>query len=843
MVSQMPPGSSFHMRAAIMSFRTRLPVVTLGLVFTLAGCAAQAATPPAAAPAPAPRPSAPAQDTAARAPQAPGGAAQARGPRPYAQVVTSRAQTRRGLFATHMVDDRLYFEIPRAELGREMLFIARVVENSQGAGGGTGTKVLRWERDGHFITLRARDYSVRATPGQAIAQATDGMTRGPVLARLAVEAFGPDSSAVVEVTALFLTANPDFGSLSAVTRERSWITRVVPTERTLDVEASQTGMIRPPTAPPTAPATSATARIRWSMYRLPDTPMMMRLSDRRVGVISSTTIDYGRPEHRAMERRFIHRFRLEKRNPQAAISDPVEPIVYWIDAATPEWLKPWIKSGVEAWNPAFREAGFSNAIEGRFAPTPEQDPDWSNHTLGRSIIHWRPSTVANATGGQVVDPRSGEIIKGEVNMYHNVMSLLRNWYFIQVSPLDPRARALQMPDSLMGKLVEYVVAHEIGHSIGFPHNMKASHMYHPDSLRSVSFLRRMGGHVSTMMDYSRFNYVAQPEDNIPVDLLIPQVGPYDKYAVMWSYKPIPGARTPDDEWRTLDSWSRWQDTMPWLRWTTSDAPNDPGNLTEAVGDMDAVYSTTLALRNLRRVMTSMMSVAERPGQDYDQLEELYTNAVQQWGRYMSHVAAVVGGADTQERYGTGPRFVPVSRERQVAAMRFLRDNAFATPDYFIDPGILRRIEAAGVLERLRDGQGAVIRSLISTARMDRLVEYEALAGSAGRAYTVADMLGDLRGAVWGELSRPTVTVDVYRRNLQRTYLDAVEAQLNPPRPPNLPAGAPAPRPNSDTRPALRGELAELDQLAQRALARTSDNMTRMHLRDVRASIDGILNPK
>ena len=195
-------------------------------------------------------------------------------------------------------------------------------------------------------------------------------------------------------------------------------------------------------------------------------------------------------------------------------------------------------------------------------PTPEQDPDWSNHTLGRSIIHWRPSTVANATGGQVVDPRSGEIIKGEVNMYHNVMNLLRNWYFIQVSPLDARGRSLQFPDALMGKLVEYVVTHEVGHSIGFPHNMKASHMYHPDSLRSVSFLQRMGGHVSTLMDYSRFNYVAQPEDNIPVELLIPQVGPYDKYSVMWAYKPIPGARTPDEEWTTLDGWSRWQDTMP-----------------------------------------------------------------------------------------------------------------------------------------------------------------------------------------------------------------------------------------------------------------------------------------
>lgn len=773
-------------------------------------------------------------------------AASRTGPRPYAQVVTDKARTRRGLFVTHQVDDKLYFEIPAAQLGREMLFIARVAETSQQAGGfvgGGGTKVLVWERDGHFVVLRTRDYSVRSDPAQAIARATDGMTRGAVLARLAVETYGPDSAAVVEVTSLFLSANADFASLTSVQRDRSWIDRVVPTDRTVEVEATQTGMIRAPNAPSTAQPTSVTARIHWSMYRLPDTPMMMRLSDRRVGVISSTTIDYGRPEHRAEERRFIHRFRLEKRNPAAALSDPVEPIVYWIDAATPDWLKPWVKSGVEKWNVAFRDAGFTNAIEGRIAPTPEQDPDWSNHALGKSIIYWRPSTVANATGGQVVDPRSGEIIKGEVNMYHNVMNLLRNWYFIQVSPLDPRGRALTLPDSLMGKLVEYVVTHEIGHSIGFPHNMKASHMYHPDSLRSVSFLRRMGGHVSTLMDYSRFNYVAQPEDNIPVELLIPQVGPYDKYAVMWAYKPIPGARSPDEEWTVLDGWSRWQDTMPWLRWTTSDAPNDPANLTEAVGDMDPVYSSGLALRNLRRVMQTLIPVAEQPGQDYSQLEELYSNAVQQWQRYMNHVAAVIGGADTQEKYGTGARFEPVSRARQQAAMRFLAENAFATPDYFVTPDILRRIEAAGVLDRLRTAQGNVVRSLVGRARMERLVEYEALAGSGARAYTVADLLGELRTAIWGELNRSSVTVDVYRRNLQRAYLDAVDSELNPPRPATAPANAPDPRPTSDTRPALRGELTELDALAQRALGRAGDAMTRMHLRDIRVEIDRILNPK
>jgi hypothetical protein len=242
-------------------------------------------------------------------------------------------------------------------------------------------------------------------------------------------------------------------------------------------------------------------------------------------------------------------------------------------------------------------------------------------------------------------------------------------------------------------------------------------------------------------------------------------------------------------------------------------------------------------------MESLIPVAEQPGQDYSQLEELYGNAVQQWQRYMNHVVAVIGGADTQEKYGTGARFEPVSRARQQAAMRFLAANAFTTPTYFVAPDILRRIESAGVLERLRTAQGNVVRNLVSRSRMERLVEYEALAGAATRAYTVADLLGDLRTAVWSELSRTPVTVDVYRRNLQRAYLDAIDSELNPPRPANAPPNAPAPRPTSDTRPTLRGELMEIDAMAQRAMARAGDSMTRMHLRDVRAEIARILDPQ
>jgi hypothetical protein len=425
------------------------------------------------------------------------------------------------------------------------------------------------------------------------------------------------------------------------------------------------------------------------------------------------------------------------------------------------------------------------------------------------------------------------------------MNLLRNWYFTQVGPLDPRAQKLPLPDSLMGRLVEYVVTHEVGHAIGFPHNMKASAMYPADSLRSASFLRRMGGHVATLMDYSRFNYVAQPEDDIPPALLIPQVGPYDRFAVMWGHKPIPGADSPDDEWPTLDRWSRMQDTIPWFRFTTAGAPNDPFALTEAVGDADAVKSNALGLRNLRRVKDMLLAVAERPGQDYELLDELYGNVISQWGRYNGHVAALVGSAETQERYGTGPRFEPVDEARQREAVRFLNQNAFRVPDWLVDTDILRRIQATGFVGRVRQAQAGVLNSLLSASRLNRMIEYETI-DEAG--YSVADLLADLRSGIWSEIQGGRVEIDVFRRNLQRAYVETLGRQINPP--PAQPqqqgpgGGGDDDEPSftTDVRAILRGHLAELDDAIEAALPRAADGMTRLHLRDLRTEIENILDP-
>jgi hypothetical protein len=841
--------------------RYSLPAA-VSLVVAAAACGHAAPEP---FPSPVARPAAPSggpgvPSGAAQAAGAPGDTAGAPGrtgpgqPRPYARVITPDARTQSGLFRTHQIAEKLFFEIPVSELGRDMLVIGRTAAGGSGSGffGGGPSRVVAWEREGNRILLRQRSFEIAADSNTAIFQAVDALRLGTIIASFNIEAFGPDSAAVIDVTRLYTTNVPEFAGVTGVVPDRTFLERVATFPTNINVEATQTGQQSPaPGSPPTARPTTSTLRMHWSMLKLPEEPMRPRLADRRVGIISISMIDYSRPEHRAEQRRFVRRFRLEKQDPSAEISEPTQQIVFWIDPATPEWLVPFVQAGVEEWLPAYEEAGFRNAIAARMAPSPAEDPNWSMFDARHNVIYWRPSPVANATGGQVVDPRTGEILKAEVNMYHNVMNLLRNWYFVQASPLDVRARRLPMPDSLMGRLVQYVVAHEIGHAVGFPHNMKASSMYPVDSLRSETFLRRMGGHVATLMDYSRFNYVAQPEDNIPPELLIPTVGPYDRFAVMWQNKPIPGTRTPDEERVTLDQWARMQDTIPWFRFSTTDATQDVGDLTEAVGDYDAVRASTLALRNLERVANSLLDVAEIPGQDYSLLSELYGETLRQWGRYMGHVASVIGAAETQERYGTGPRFEPLGRARQKEAIEFLNRNAFRVPAYFTRTEVLRRIEQEGAVARIQSAQASVLNTLLSPARLGRLIEYEALATNPREKFTVGELLQDLRGGVWTELTAGNPTVGVHRRNLQRAYLDAVGRQLGGAaavRPVGLPPGVEIPvsfgaSAATDARPLLRGELMELNRQVGAALARTTDSMTRLHLRDVQFQIDRILNPR
>ncbi len=448
------------------------------------------------------------------------------------------------------------------------------------------------------------------------------------------------------------------------------------------------------------------------------------------------------------------------------------------------------------------------------------------------MIRWLPSTTENAVGPHVHDPRTGEILEADVQFYHNVMNLLRSWYFLQVGPLDARAQKLPMPDDLMGELIAYVVAHEVGHTLGFQHNMKSSSLYPFDKIRDKEWLHK-NGHVATLMDYSRFNYVAQPEDKIPPADLIPKIGPYDNWATMWGYKPIPGAKSSDDEKKTLDDWARAQDKTPWLRFSTADSRgSDPGELTEAVGDADAVKATTLGLKNLERVSAMLMTATTKSGENYDDLDELYSRMLGQWATELTHVSAIVGGFSSQQKVSgqDGVLFAIVPRARQLEAVKFLTENAFTAPKWTVRPEILRRIEPSGALDRVRIAQLRVLNSLLSNARISRMVEQEAIDGAA--AYRAADFLADVRRGVWSELSAANVQVNAYRRGLQRGYIDLMAGKIS--------GRAPA---TDDARALARVELQTLSQEIAAAMAKATDRTTKAHLGDSRDQIAKALDPK
>src|SRR5690349_8733285 len=726
----------------------------------------------------------------------PGRAEQAPEPKPYDRVITKEAKSDEGVFTIHTIKEKVYYEIPKSELMKEFLWVSQIAKTTLGAGYGgqaAGNRVVKWERKGNRILLRNVAYDVVADPKLPVARAVQAANNDTIIMAFNIEAFGKDESAVIDVSRLFTTEVTEFSARTRLRARgfdasRSFIEKTKSFPTNIEVEVSQTYTSPPETTPAgggggpqPAPnpfaqgmraGTNATVVMHYSMVKLPEHPMMPRLFDERVGYFSVHKYDYGIDEQRAPQRTFITRWRLEKKDPNAELSEPVKPIVYYVDPATPTKWVPWIKKGIEDWQPAFEAAGFKNAIIAKEAPSKEEDPYWDPEDARYSVIRYLPSTIENASGPHVSDPRTGEILESDIQYYHNVMNLQRDWYFLQVGPLDHRAKHLPLPDDLLARLVEYVVAHEVGHTLGFQHNMKASAEYPADKVRDPQWLKTMS-HTPTLMDYSRFNYVAQPEDNIPVENLIPQIGPYDKWATMWGYKPIPGAKTPDDEKKTLDSWAREQDTKPWLRFSTADSRgSDPGENTEAVGDADAVASTALGIKNLKRVADMLLPATSHPGEPYDDLDELYGRMLGQWATELNHVTQIVGGFNSQQKHAgqDGVRFVIVPKERQAAAVRFLNENAFATPTWALKPDILRRIEAAGAVARVNVAQERILNSLMSNARFDRLVEQEAIDGMA--AYKPADFMADVRRGIWSEIEGAgPIRIDVYRRNLQNSHID------------------------------------------------------------------------
>jgi hypothetical protein len=546
---------------------------------------------------------------------------------------------------------------------------------------------------------------------------------------------------------------------------------------------------------------------------------------------------------------YLDRYRLEVKDEdiekfkRGELVEPKKQIVYYVDRATPEEWVPFIIQGVNDWQVAFEAAGFKNAIIGKRAPTKEEDPEYSPEDVRYSVIRYLASPIPNANGPHVSDPRSGEILESDINWYHNVMSLLHNWFFIQTAAINPDARGNNFKTETMGELIKFVSSHELGHTLGLPHNMGSSAAYPVDSLRSASFTKKYGT-APSIMDYARFNYVAQPEDKGVA--LMPNIGVYDKYSISWGYRPILD-KTAEEEKPILDSWILEHAGDPMYRFGHQQAGGvvDPTSQTEDLGD-NAMKASAYGIKNLKRILPKLEEWTSEKGENYSELSTMYGQVLSQFNRYMGHVSANVGGVT--EYFKTtdqeGAVYTHIDKETQKEALKFVIDELFKTPTWMLDKNIFSKTEFSGSVERVRGLQARSLNNILDAGRMARMIENETL--NSSKAYTLVSMMSDLRRGVWSELySRRSI--DTYRRNLQRAHLDRLDYLLNKARDQRganrgyfKQSGITVNQ--SDIKSVVRGELKRLRRDAKTASS-GGNTISRYHLQDVVDRIDNILDPK
>jgi hypothetical protein len=810
-------------------------------------------------------------------------------PKPYKTVITDKALTKRGLFKVHKLDDKYYFEIGDSVLNREILVVSRIsragaeVRAADGyAGDQIGSSVITFEKGpGNRIFMRKISYSTYSPDStKAMYQAVQRSNIQAIAAAFNIAAYSPDSKgSVIDVTdyingdnEIFFFSSPLAKQrirLGAQLADRSYIENIksfptnieITTVKTYGLTAAQSPFGRTAPALPTfgaaASAGSETVELNTSLVMLPKKPMQARYFDPRVGYFAVGYTDFDANPHGIKNIEIIKRWRLEPKPQDMAkymrgeLVEPKKQIVYYIDPATPKKWVPYLMAGINDWQKAFEQAGFKNAIVAKMAPTAKEDSTWSLDDARHSAIVYKPSETENASGPSVADPRSGEIMETHINWYHNVMKLVHDWYMIQTAAVDPRARKMQFSDELMGDLIRFVSSHEVGHTLGLRHNFGSSSTVPVEMLRNKAFVEG-NGHTPSIMDYARFNYVAQPEDNINYKGLYPRIGDYDKWAIEWGYKVLPNDKGPQAEVAVLNKITVERLKNRRLFFGTELNGDDPHSQSEDLGD-NAMKASAYGIKNLQRIVVKLPEWTKESNEGYDNLDNMYTQLTDQFNRYMGHVAKNIGGKyenpKTVEEPGEIYQYVPASTQKE--AVDFFDKQLFTTPTWMLNESILNDI-GQNPVQVVYHSQDAVLNRLITNHTLYKLIAGEA--AGATDAYKITDFFADMQGSIFREV-KSNQAIDVYRRNLQKLYVDKLIALVKPAPVTDLTSlltagrrggafGAADPaQMNTDVMSVAKAQLRAINTMIKASLPNTTDTMSSYHLQDLSDRITETLNPK
>ncbi|WP_207423282.1 zinc-dependent metalloprotease [Desertivirga brevis] len=782
------------------------------------------------------------------------------GMRPYKEVINDQAKTDKGLFKVHNVQDRYFMEIPDSLLGRDILVVNRISKGAAGvrasmmgyAGDQIGDNVIRFEKGPqNKLFLKSISFNERSADTTGMYKSVLNSSVQPIVASFDIRTWAEDTvsrqkSYVIDIQDYLNGDNDVFFfnpwvknmlSITSLLNDRSYIQQIRSFPANIEIRTVKTFLKNNQSFPgmPPLPPSPVTFELNSSMVLLPRVPMKARYFDPRIGYFSTGYVDFDANPHGVKQVAMITRFKLEpkledvEKYKRGELVEPAKPIVFYIDPATPRKWVPYLVQGVKDWQVAFEKAGFKNAI---MAKEPPKDPNWSIDDASHNAIVYKPSDVPNASGPHVHDPRSGEIIETHINWYHSIMTLVRNWYMVQTAAVDPGARKLNFDDELVGQLIRSVASHEVGHTLGLRHNFGSSSTVPVDSLRNNAWLDAHG-HTPSIMDYARFNYVAQPSDKVSRKNLFARIGDYDIWAIEWGYRWMPEYKSAAEEVAPLNKMIVERLSKNKRLWfgTEYDA-DDPRCQNEDLGN-NSVLASQYGIKNLKRLIPNILNWTRQPNEGYENSAMIYKETINQFGQYVRHISRNVGGTyntpKTVEEKGKVYEQVPYSRQKE--AIAFLNTNLFNTPVWLINKDL---ISLAGVdpISSIKNLQTQALGQLLSLRTLSKLTSAEALYGR--EVYTTAELFKDLRAGIWTELGRNS-EIDLYRRNLQKSYIESLFKIIVP----AGPAGGPDAS-TTDVSSIVRAHLVDLQKQISSA-SYLNRGSSKYHLQDLSARIRNVLN--